>query len=476
MNEPLSRWVLRGLLLLGAMLPSGAVRAQSQPLDSGGVVWSGALGVRSHYNSDFPSSVEGGAAWTGRGLTHVFVPDATLGWRWISLRFAPELWQTENRRIQLVAAYEATTNPFADPMRPSSIDLPQSLGVGAAGRLDPGQSSVAVTAFGFRSSLTSASRGIGAGGSHALLMSPDAPGFPRFEIGNAVPLRLPLGDVAFTLAAGQVGQTRWAPARRTGSRSVSFFEARWRPLRNDRLEIGGARLYHRDWQGIRLGDLLTPFGSLFFDAQTFAQGTPDNQLLAVFGRVVEPRSGVELRAEFGLNDRQTDARELAVELEHNSAWLFSLRREWDGRAGERWSVEATSASGRIPPIQVFRGQATFYEHAPITQGHTNRGHLLGSRLLERLGGAEIRVDRRNARHSAVVVIGTRDLANQRQLSVDENRLRREWSLITEWTFRRSRQLEWWARVGGIADLNRHPVHGDAYSAILGTGVTWRPWP
>ena len=225
---------------------------------------------------------------------------------------------------------------------------------------------------------------------------------------------------------------------------------------------------------MRFGDLLTPFGSLFFDAQTFANGTADNQLLAVFGRVVDPRSGLVLRAEFGLNDRQTNRRELAVELENNSAWLFSLSRSWANAEGIRWVVEATSASARIPAMQVFRGQATFYEHAPITQGHTNRGHLLGSRLLERLGGAEVRIDRQAKGSAVALVLGTRDLANQRQLVVDEDRLRREWSLITEWTYRDTRGLEWWARVGGIADLNRHPVYGDAYSAILGTGVTWRP--
>ncbi|WKW12454.1 hypothetical protein Strain138_001747 [Pseudogemmatithrix spongiicola] len=427
--------------------------------------------LRLHYNSGFPSNLEAGAAWTGRGLTTVLSPDLLLRWRGISLRVAPELWSAENRDLRLISAPGAP-NPYADPMRPTGIDLPQQLGPGRVARLDPGQSALVVEALGTRVALTSASRVVGAGERHAILMSADAPGFPRLEVGTAAPVTTPLGAFSLLLSAGQAGQTAWAPQRRAGSRSVAFFEGRWRPFIDGRLELGAARFYHRDWGGARLGDLLTPFGSLFFDAQTFGGGAADNQLLALFGRL-RLRERTEVWAEFGLNDRQTDAREAAVELEHNSAWLFGLRHRWTGMPGVSWTLEANAASGRIPPIEVFRPQATFYEHTPVSQGHTNRGRLLGTRLLERTGGAELRLTRGSRAGALSLIAGTRDLANERRLVVSEEALRREWSLLVEWTRRGRHGLEYFGRVGGIADLNRHPVFGDAYSAVVSTGLTWR---
>lgn len=429
------------------------------------------VALRTHWNSRFPSTLESGPAWTGRGNTTEGVVRVGLAWRGVTLRLAPSFWAAQNADVRLIPVGGA--NPYLDPMRPGSIDLPQQLGDGSAARMDPGQSVAQLTAYGARVALTSESARLGVGLSHSLLMSPDAPGFPRIEVGTSTPVATPFGDLAFTLAAGQLGQTGVAPERRTGSRSGSFAVGRWRPFRDDRLELGGARFYNRDWQGVRMQDLITPFGSLFFDAQTFGGAAADNQLMSLFGRVRAPAAGLELWAEFGVNDRQSDAREAVLELEHNSAWLFGVRRSWYGAPGTVWSVEATSASARIPSMNVFRGQAAFYEHAPVTQGHTNRGHLLGTRLLERTSGAEIRVDRHGPAGRIGLLLGTRDLANERALVTDEINLRREWSLVAEAWHANSRGLEWFARVGGIADLNRFRDGRDAYSAVLGTGVAWR---
>lgn len=457
--------------LLGASLRGpGDAPTPAQTVRTVAVVAS--LGLRLNWNSDFPSSVEQGPAWTGRGLTTALQPRVAARWRGISVVLAPKLWTTQNTALRLIPV--AGANPYADAMRPLDIDLPQRLGPGSVGRLDPGHSALEFQSFGARLAFTSAPVRIGPGLSHGILLSPDAPGFPRVELGTSRPLRTVIGDFQGTLSAGQIGQTAWAPDRRNGSRSGSFVEGRWRPLSNDRLELGGARFYNRDWSGARASDLFIPFGSLFNDAQVFQGGAADNQLVSIFGAVRSPDAGLEVWAEFGLNDRQTDARELAVELEHNSAWLFGLRKAWRNAAGALWSVEATGASAKIPPIERFRGQATFYEHSPLTQGHTNRGHLLGTRLLERNGGSELRIDRHNTSGRIGLILGTRDLSQERALAVSEDRIRREWSVLAEWWRPVARGLELFGRVGAIADLNRHPTRGDAYSVILTTGATWRP--
>lgn len=432
------------------------------------------VGLQVTSNSGFPSAQEDGPVWAGRGVTVSVTPRQTLAKGRITVTVAPVLWWTQNAPVSSIPAAGTAPNDFVDPMRPNSIDLPQRFGNGPVARLDWGETTVAVQRFGVRAAFTSAARHLGSGGRHALLMSGDAPGFPRVELGTSAPWHTPIGDFATTLSAGQIGQTRWAPEERTGSRSGSFFEARWRPFADSSLELGGARFYHRDWEGARLGDLAIPFGSLFFDAQTFGGGEADNQLIAVYGTLRMASAGLELFAEFGLNDRQEDFRGFLVEAEHNSSWLVGFRRRWDAEAGARWSFDATAVSGKIPPIQRFRGQATFYQHSPVRQGHTNRGQLLGTRLLERTGGAELRLERATDDDLVRVTLGTRDLQQRQVLSVPEPRLRREWSVIAETSHRHSSHWELFTRAGLIADLNRHPTFGDAYSVVLATGLTWRP--
>lgn len=460
------------LLLLQTASPD-SLRAQAVA-DS--VPRSPSVSALAIYNSGFPSAQRDGPVWAGRGTTLVL--SGEWGWanRFLSVRLAPQLWGSQNVSTSLIPQAGTTSpNPYADPLRPRAIDLPQRFGEGALSRLEPGNSEIALHAYGLRAALTSASRRIGVGEYHAIVMSPDAPGFARVELGTRRPWRTPVGDFAGTLSAGRLPQSPWAPDRRTGARSGSFLEGRWRPFSSPLVELGGVRFYHKDWQGFRIQDLATPFGSLFFDDQIFGDGDADNQLLAVFGAVRIPQIGLELWAEFGKNDRSANVRDLTVELDHASAWLFGFKRTWTDEVGRRWVVNGAGASARIPPTVRFRPPlATFYDHYPLSQGHTNRGQLLGSYLLERTGGAEVRVDRHSAAERVALVVMSRNLGQTLGLDIPEDRLRQEWSVFAEWETRKRGRLDYFVRTGFIADLNRHPTFGDAYSAVLSTGVTFRP--
>lgn len=391
------------------------------------------------------------------------------------MRVSPVLWFAQNTDVSLIpTAVASPANPFVDPMRPRAIDLPQRFGTDPVARLDPGESEAVLAWRGTRVALTTGARQIGIGPYHSILMSPDAPGFPRIELGTSAPIASPLGDFAVTLSAGRLAQTRWSPQERTGARSGSFIEGRWRPLSSDRLELGAARFYHRDWRGVRLSDFTAPFSSLFFDWASNSSGEIDNQLLALFGAIRIPEAGIEFWAEFGRNDGASSLRDLGVELEHNSAWLFGMQKVWRDQSQNLWALNATGASARTPQIADFRGQATFYEHTPIAQGHTVRGQLLGTSLLERTGGGEVRLDRYSPEGRLGVIVATRALPQVRALEVPEARLRQEWSALLEILRAHPRGFHWFTRAGLIADLNRHPTLGDAYNLTISTGITLRP--
>lgn len=427
-------------------------------------------------NSGLPFSRNDGPAWAGRGMNAQFSAVGFYRRGGLTVRIAPVAWIAQNVEYSLVppSVLSPPSSPFADPQRPRTIDLPQRFGDEPLGRLDPGESELSYERWRLRAALTSGARHLGAGARHAILMQGDAPGFARFEMSTPQGIRTPLGTFSAVLAAGKIGQTVWAPLRREGARSGSFIEGRWRPFHSDRVELGGARFYHRDWKGIRLADFTAPFSVFFYDWTQESSGETDNQLIVLFGSVKVPEAGLAFWAEFGRNDGARDLRDFTAELEHNSAWMFGLQKVWRDAGDRLWSLEATGASARIPPIIRFRPQASFYDHFPMRQGHTNRGQLLGSPLMEREGGGELRIDRYDPLGRVGLILASRNLPNERAEFVDEADLRQEWSALLELLRAHPRGFHWFARAGLIADLNRHPTLGDAYNLTLSAGITLRP--
>lgn len=436
----------------------------------------GLLELRTGFNAGLPSVARGdGPAWAGNGAFSQLTGSLSWRSRHLRARLAPSLWWTQNSDVRLVpSAIANPANPYVDPMRPRSIDLPQQFGSGAVGRIDAGESEVVFERWILRTAVTTASRRIGAGAEHSLLMQGDAGGFPRLEIGAPERgLATPVGRFFGTLASGRLSQSAQSPATRTGSRHGSFIDMRWSPFANGAVELGASRFYHRDWSGWRAEDLLVPFGSLFFDEQIYAGGDADNQLAVIYSRVRVPSAGLQLFAEYGKNDRSRDTRDLLLQLEHNAAWLAGFERVWTAGNGQFWALNATMAGSRVAAFDSLRGQATFYEHSPIRQGHTQRGQLLGTALLQGLGGAELRIDRYSLTERRALILHTRYLPNRGDLAVQESQLRSEWGVMAEWMRLTSRGALH-ARLGGIADVGRHPTSGDAFSLHLTLGYSLRP--
>lgn len=416
-----------------------------------------------------------GSAWAGRGAflrTQAgFRADAGI----FRLRVAPQLWWTQNADIRLIPTSLATPpSPYSDPIRPRTIDLPQRFGENQVARLDPGESFIRAEYWGLRVSFTTAAKMLGAGYEHSLILQGDAGGFPRVELGTTDGgLVTPIGRIGGTLSSGRLAQTPWAPERRTGARHGSFIDAWWKPFGDERLTLGAARFYHRDWNGWRSKDLLVPFGSLFFDDQLYGDGDVDNQLAMIYARTRIPSLGLDVFAEFGKNDRSLDERDLFIEADHNAAWQMGFTRAWGDSLARLWAVTGTVVGGRISEIVKFRPQATFYDHFPIRQGHTLRGQLLGTPLLQVSGGSELRVDRIDPNGRRALILSTRSLPARTPLPADANELRTEWSAMLEW-MKGGERGAWYARGGGIADVGRTRDDRDSYSLHLAVGYVWRP--
>lgn len=425
--------------------------------------------LRVDWSSDLPFSRGDASAWSGVGPSVRVQPLLAMQAGPVQLRLAPLAWWSGNEAFPLVPA---GPTPYSHAALGCCMDLPQRFGAHPLGRLDPGESELVVRALGLRLAMTSATPMVGAGREHTFLVGPEAGGFPRFEIGapRVAPFPL-LGTFSINGAWGRVAQTPWAPNRRAGARLGTYLEGWWSSPGTGRLQLGGGRFYHFDWSGWNAQMLPKLFGSVFKDRQVYEGGESDNQLLAIWGRLRIPEAGLEFSGELGKNDRSVDLRDFGNELEHNGGWTVAARKVWLSRDQVLWALDLSAASQRIPELEMYRGQAFNYEHSPITQGHTARGQLLGTLLLEGAGGAAVRVDRYTATGRVSVSAMSRALANARVQAVPTELTRQEWSVAAEWT-RRLAFGEVLVGAAGVADIGRIPPGRDARSVQLSTGFRW----
>jgi hypothetical protein len=70
-------------------------------------------------------------------------------------------------------------------------------------------------------------------------------------------------------------------------------------------------------------------------------------------------------------------RDLLLEPDHNSAYVFGAHRAW-GAADRLLSVRLETMNARITHLARVRGQARWNQHSQLRQGHTQYGELLGS--------------------------------------------------------------------------------------------------
>jgi hypothetical protein len=405
-------------------------------------------------NSAFPWGMNDGAVWQGRGFNAWGTFGGTFRYGVLSARLEPTFAYAANSAFTLIPN---AGNPFGSSLEPSAIDAPQRFGGKSYSLVDPGQSFVRVDVSAFAAGFSTQNIFWGPGVRQALLFDANAAGFPHVFVGSGRAISTPIGRFYGQLLYGRLEQSDQAPPSASASRFGSGLIAVWMPPSLP-AEIGLARFYHRPWpSGFGRQELTAPFGSAFSDVQVFNGGTADNQLGSVFGTIRITDIGLEVFGEFGKNDRNGDLRDLEAEPEHNSAWLLGFLQSVNWSSESFWTVRAEVANGRVSPIQnLGRGQSTFYDHNLLTQGHTERGQLLGTPLIEESGGIDFSVDRWTTDGRTGFQIVERQLPGDLGVGMPSiARSRSQWDLgVTATRFRGRSDIS--VAVGRVWDLDRFP--------------------
>ena len=391
--RPLSPAQIRSLAKTPGAHPWAALKVYSDSMAS--VLDVGLLSPSAsvRFNSAFPYGSNDGAIWAGRGLTFAAQGGVYARLGPISLTLMPIVFRAENTAFSL--APSALPCGCGDFIYGRVVDRPQRFGSQAYQRLDPGQSSIRIDAFGVNAGFSTANEGWGPSNEYPFIIGNNAPGFAHLFFGTSSPVPLLIGRAHVRVIYGRLDQSDYSPV--TGSkfyssrleigrvRFASGLVATFQPRGLDGLEVGGSRFIHSIWPstGIPPSYFRKPLQSFLkanlgnaFDQQIAAT---DNQLASFFARWAFKESGLEVYAEYGRDDHSYDLRDLLQEPDHQRAYSLGLAKVV-GKTPTQFSVFRVELMNfQLPPLATTgRGEGSIYVHDPIRQGHTNRGQLLGA--------------------------------------------------------------------------------------------------
>lgn len=364
--------------------------------------------VETRYNSTFPFGGNDGAIWAGRGLTAAASGGIAARWGVVSLTLAPIAFWAQNQDFPILPNGREGIEQYGDGLYPEAVDRPQRFGDSPYGRLDPGQSTLRVDAFGATLGVSTANQWWGPAQEFPFLLGTNAAGFPHVFVGTSRPMDLWIARVHTRLLYGRLDASdyfvpvgRIQRKRRFATGLLVMFTPRGLP----NLEIGGARFFHAPWpdEGLPSRYLTRPFEGLYKTSLDEVENPIDtdsrsidgeNQLASVFARLVLPSTGFEVYGEIGREDHPWDLRHLILSPDEQSTFTVGLRKSWWRGAGGFGVIRGEAINFQQRQVDRFRlGPATYVHASGSNQGHTQRGQILGADVgVGSSAGAMIGVD------------------------------------------------------------------------------------
>jgi len=359
-------------------------------------VWLMRPGARLTWNSSYPSGDGRGPAWTGRGATAELRGGAVAHVGWLRVQLAPVAFLAQNSAFAVINGGRREMAPYQDPRFPGTIDLPQRFGSRPYGRLDPGNSLVALELPGTEVGVSSAAQGWGPGREYPLMLSGNAGGFPHAFAGTRRPLPVGVGTVQGRVMAGRPAQTAWSPlAADPGTRWAMAVVGSFSPRGVPGLELGGTRFIHALYRDrFSVGELRRLVSGGTYQGGGFQNLASENQLASLFARWAFPRAGLEVYGEYLRDDYSSELRRALQYPDDLRAFMVGAQRVLAASPTRLrvWRVELVNGellmSNRAERRGNFEGAGSplpVYVHSGVNQGHTHHGMLLGSP--EAYGGA-----------------------------------------------------------------------------------------
>ncbi len=351
--------------------------------------------ARIQLNTGFPTRDLESPAWYGRGLNAQWQGGFVATFGRLRVQLAPVVWIAQNTAFSMAPS----TSLFGDPRNGGGIDLPQRFGAGTAGSVDLGNSAIQLDLPGVYVALSNEQQRWGPGRTYALVLSPNAGGFPHFALGTSRPLNVGIGKVHIRYIAGRLDQSSFMAPTTHSTRLETGAVLSISPVGLPGLEIGATKVSEQ-WMPpvIDFASLVRPFSGILNHPGAGDENLnlqSENGLASAFFRWTIPKSGLDLFGEFYREDFNLDFRGLLEKPDDFGGYMLGMQYATVPSKDRIQVVRLEVANGQIS--QQEKGQHGFsplydyalYTHSDVVQGHTQRGELLGAPDL--YGGAGLRV-------------------------------------------------------------------------------------
>lgn len=354
------------------------------------------------WNSDIPFSQNDGAMWAGRGLSAQVTAGVRVSAGPVSVVLAPQVVHSENRDFEAIPQDSLGRSVFFPPwyLGATSLDLPFRFGDRPVTRVVPGQSSLTVRAGPAAFGAATENQWWGPGIRNAIVMSDHAEGIPHLFLRTAAPLRTAVGSFEGKWMVGGLAESLFFDTDPENDfRSLSGVAAAFRPAPLPDLTVGVSRVVYMGTEGPsalprRSLDVFRHWARPEAVRTTLPRaeaGAPDSvavalrgpdfdQILALFGRWIFPRSGLELYGEWARLELPASPQELLNEPGHSQGytlgvqWARPLPQESFFRVQTELSYLEEGASFNNRPVPWF------YVGPTVPQGYTHRGQVVGAAI------------------------------------------------------------------------------------------------
>ncbi|MDP1858506.1 MAG: hypothetical protein Q8K82_07545 [Gemmatimonadaceae bacterium] len=330
--------------------------------------------VRVARSDGVPDTRADGALWAGRGSSTLVRAGVTFDWSVLHLAILPELWTSENRPFDFLPGTDPARVSLSSPfyVDRNSLDLPSRMGRDRTTQITPGQSAVWLEAKSWAVGWSSSNLWWGSGVRDALFIGPNAGGIPRTFVRTTRPIQTRAGRLSAEYFFGYVTESRFFDRDPDNDkRSLSAAALTWSPSASENVVVGIARGVMR-----RSPDSTASTGRAIADAWLSASPEAVDKMVALFARVVLPRSGLRAFAELA-RASPIVVRDLLTVPQEGLAYQVGVERLLRGRRA-KWllHVEAMNLEQGISVTD--RPSRDFYTGNATPQGWTQRGQLLGA--------------------------------------------------------------------------------------------------
>jgi len=333
------------------------------------------------YNPSYPKGYNDGPVWKGLGSNAHITGGIYGNYGILHFTFAPVFTFAENRGFYIPP--NDTNHPKSEYSFPfeGKIDWVVRYGENPYYNFHLGQSEVRVIYKNFTLGLSTANFSVGPARYNPIVVSKNAGGFPRIDIGTNRPAKTKIGEFEYRMVWGAFGESDYFD--QNSNNDIRYFTGLtlgYRPSFMKGLNFGINRYMYTRWGK---GDL--SFVDVF---AAWAKNSPSvgvknddyDQILSVTIDWRFPSVGFQAYVEYARNDFPTSFMEFIEQPDRSRARTIGMVKDVELKNGNllQFIYESTVLGANQVQLVTPGGNPNYYVHSKVTNGYANNGQIIGA--------------------------------------------------------------------------------------------------